>query len=113
MMNEDIGTRIDEVYDAIKFHEEELEALKEERNRLCAESVSQGSYYTSSGKSIRHRTRTSRNLNVEMFRLTDKEVYDKLVSEGKVTFPASAVKELDESKPYITTKTIEYYEVRE
>lgn len=112
-MSEDIGTRIDEVYDAIRFHEEELEALKEERNRLCAESISQGSYKTTSGKTIRHRSRTSRSINVEMFRLTDRETYDMLVNEGKVSFPAKVVRDLDESKPYITTKTIEYYEVRE
>lgn len=112
-MNEDIGTRIDEVYDAIKFHEEELETLKEERNRLCAESLSQGVYNTTSGKRIRHRTRTSRNLNVEMFRLTDRDTYNQFVEEGKVSFPAAAVRELGEDKPYITTKTVEYYEVRE
>lgn len=112
-MNEDIGTKIDEIYDAIKFHESELEALKEERNRLCAESVAQGSYKTTTGRSIRHRTRTSRNLNVEMFRLTDKELFDAFVNDGNVTFPAAVVRQLPEDKPYITTKTIEYYEVRE
>lgn len=112
-MSEDIGMRIDEIYDAIRFHEAELEMLKEERNKLCAESIQQGSYLTATGREIRHRTRTTRNINIEMFKLTDREIYNRLVDEGKVTFPARVVKDLDESKPYITLSTIEYYEVRE
>lgn len=113
MENKTVQEQIDELYEARQFHEEELENIKIKLKELCEDSLSKGITHTSNGRLIAERVRTSRHLNVEMFRLTDREEYDRLISEGLISFPSTVVRELGDDKPYITTKTTKYHVIKD
>ena len=86
-----IGNGIEILSSEIEELKEELDML-ETKQRELMEEAGEG-FVTSQGRTVLKRTRTSNKIDLEMFFLTDKEKYLDFANQGKLTVPASCIKE--------------------
>lgn len=89
---------------------ETLETLEAKQKELM-EEVGEG-FITSRGRTVLKRSRTTNKVDLEMFFLTDKDIYLEFANQGKLTVPASCIKELDPESPYISQSVTEYYTLK-
>lgn len=96
--------------DEISELKEKLEILENKQKELMAEAGD--GFTTSGGRRVSRSTRRTKKVDLEMFFMTDKDKYMAFANEGKLTVPASCIRELDEDSPYISETVSEFYTLK-
>lgn len=96
--------------DEISELKEKLEILENKQKELMAEAGD--GFTTSGGRRVSRNTRRTKKVDLEMFFMTDKDKYMAFANEGKLTVPASCIRELDEDSPYISETVSEFYTLK-